>query len=104
MLAGKSNRNYLKDVKTISWELQQSLMVIDINKRELKNVVKDEQTDRRWVRKLKENNLKARFQERFKKLVDVDVPNILDNFIKDILKTCDEVCGMKKGRRNCGDS
>ena len=46
-------------------------MVTDIDKRKLKKVVKNEQTVRR-VWKLKENNMKARFQERVKELVDID--------------------------------
>ena len=39
-------------------------MVADTDKRKLKRVVKNEQTIRRRVWKLKENNMKTRFQER----------------------------------------
>ena len=54
-------------------------MVTDIDKKKLKKVVKNEQTIRR-VWKLKEN-MKTRFQERVKELVDVDAPNLW-NFLK----------------------
>ena len=62
VLVSKNNRKYLKDVKAIPWELQHRLVVTDIDKRKLKKVVKHEQTIRRRVWKLKENNMK-RFQE-----------------------------------------
>ena len=48
-LVGKSNRKYLKDVKTIPWKLQHRLVVTVINKRKLKKVVKNEQTISRRV-------------------------------------------------------
>ena len=55
VLVGKNNKKYLKDMKAIPWELQHRLVVTDIGKR-----------------KIKESNIKAKFQERSKKLVDVD--------------------------------
>ena len=53
VLVGKNNRKYLKDVKAIPWELQHRLVVTDIDKRRLKKVVKNEQTFKRRVWKLK---------------------------------------------------
>ena len=76
VLVGKNNRKYTKDVKAIPCELQHRLVVTDIDKRKLKNVVKNEQTFRRRVWKLKENNMTAKFQKRVRKLVDVNVPNL----------------------------
>ena len=46
----------------------------------------------------------ARFQERVKKLVDVDKPNISNAFKNDISKAYDEVREKKKDRRNRGDT
>ena len=46
-----------------------------------KNVVKNEQTTRR-VWKLKENNMKTKFQERVRELVDVDASNLCNTFKK----------------------
>ena len=48
--------------------------------------------------------MRARFQERVTELVDVDAPNIWNAFKNGILKTSDEECGKKKGRRNHGDT
>ena len=70
----------------------------------MKKVVKNEQTIRRRIWKLKENNLKIKFQERVKKLVDVDAPNLWNTFKNSMLQACDEVCGKKKRRRNHVDT
>ena len=53
-------------------------LVVSIDKRKLKKVVKNKETIniRKRVWKLKENNMKTRFQERVKELVDVDAPNL----------------------------
>ena len=79
-------------------------MVTDIRKNRLKKVVTNEQTFRRKVWKLKENNMKTRFQERVMELVDVDAPNLWNTFKNSMLQACDEVCGKKKGRKNHGNT
>ena len=61
--------------------------------------MKNEQTFRRRVSKLKENNMKTKFQERVRELVDVDAPNLWNSFKNSMLQACDEVCGKKKGVR-----
>ena len=63
----------------------------------------NKQTVRR-VWKLKENNMKTRFQERGKKLVDANAPNLWNTFKNGMLQACDEVCGKKKGRKNHGNT
>ena len=80
-LVDKNNRKYLKDMKAIPLELQHRLVVTDTDKKKLMKVVKNEQTIGRRVWKLKENNIKARFQERVKKLVDVDAPNLWNTIV-----------------------
>ena len=70
--------------------------------RKLKKVVKNEQTIRRRVWKLEENNMKTKFQERVGELVDA--PNLWNTFKNKMLQACDEVCGKKKGRKNHGDT
>ena len=115
---GKNNRKYLKDVKVIPIELQHRLVVTGVDKRRLKKIEKNKQTIRRsflktWkksspylkfikrgVWKLKENNIKTRFQKRVKELVDVDAPNLWNTFKNSMLQACDKVCGKKKGRKN----
>ena len=57
-------------------------MVSNIGKK-----VENEQTVRRRVWRLKENNMKARFQGGVKKLVDVDAPNVWNAFKDGILKS-----------------
>ena len=57
--------------------------------------MKNEQTIKRRVWKLKENSLKTRLQERVKKLVDVDAHNLQNTFKNSMLQACDEVCGKK---------
>ena len=76
VLIGKSNKKYLKEVKAIPWQLQHGLVVTEIYIRKLKKVMKNKQTVRTRVWKLKETNIEARFQNRIEELVDVDVPNI----------------------------
>ena len=70
----------------------------------LKKVVKNKQTFRWRIWKLKENNMKTRFQERPKQLVDVDTPNLWNTFKDRILSAGNEACGKKKAKRNHGDS
>ena len=48
--------------------------------------------------------MRVRFQERVKKLVDVEAPNIGNAFKNGILKACEEMCARKKGKRNHGDT
>ena len=79
-------------------------MVADIEKRKWKKVVKNERTIRRRVWKLKDNNMKKRFQERVKELVDVDAPNLWNTFKKSMLQACDEVCGKKKNIKSHGNT
>ena len=101
VLVGKNNKLYLKDMKAIPWKLQHQLMVTDIDKRKLKKVVKNEQTFRR-VWELKENNMKTKFQERVKELVDVDAPNLWNTFKNSMLQACDEVLERRKVEKTMG--
>ena len=64
VLVGKGNRNYLRDVKVIPGELQHRLVVMDLVKKKVKKVVRKELFERRTVWKLKEDDTRARFEER----------------------------------------
>ena len=66
--------------------------------------MKNIQTIRRRVWKLKKNNMNTGFQERVKELVDVDAPILWNTFKNKMLQVSDEACGKKKGRRNHGDT
>ena len=64
VLVGKENRKYLRDVKVILGELQHRLLVMDLVKKKVKKVVRKEEFERRKVWKLKEDDTRARFEER----------------------------------------
>ena len=102
VLVGKNNRKDLKNVKAIPWQLQHRLLITNINKSRLKKLMKNKQTIRRRVWKLMENNIKARFQERVKELIDA--PILWNTFKNGMLQACDEVCGNKKDKRNHGNT
>ena len=40
VLVGKKYRKYIRDVKVISWELQHRLVVVDLDKKVLKKIVR----------------------------------------------------------------
>ena len=67
VLVGKGNRKYLRDVKVIQGELQHRLVVMDLVKKKVKKVkkvVRKEAIEKRKVWKLKEDDTKARFEEK----------------------------------------
>ena len=51
--------------------------------------MKNDRTIRRRVWKIKENKIKAKFQERVKELVDVDAPNLWNTFKNSMLQAGD---------------
>ena len=104
VLVGKDSRKYLRDVKTIPGELQHRLVVADLDKKKLKKVVRKGAVERRMVWKLKDEETRARFEERVGELVSVDALDLWKCFKEGVLKACDEVCGKKKGRRDRGDT
>ena len=44
--------------------------------------------------------IRNQFEENVTKLVDVGASNLWGHFKDGVLKTCDEVCGKKRGRRS----
>ena len=55
MFVGEKYRKYIRDVKVIPWELQHRMVVVDLDKKVLKKVVKKERIIRRKIWKLNEN-------------------------------------------------
>ena len=90
-------------MKAIPRELQHWLVVTDIDKRKFNEVTKNEQTFRR-VWKLKENNMETKFQERLKKSVNLDAPNLWNTIKNFMPQAYDEVGRKKKSRKNHGDT
>ena len=101
-LWGKIQKLY-RDVKVIPWELQHRLLVVDLDKKVLKKVVRKERIIRRKIWKLNENQTRVRFEKRVKELVSTDAPDLWKTFRDGVLKACNELCGKKKSRRDQGD-
>ena len=77
-------------------------MVADIDKKKIRNVVRKTCDERRKISLLKD--VKIRKQEKVIKLVDIGAPNLWGHFKDVVLMACDEVCGMKRGRRSKGNT
>ena len=60
----------------IPWELQHRMVVIDLDKKVLKKVVKKERIIRRKIWKLNENQTRVIFEKRVKELVSTDAPDL----------------------------
>ena len=63
VLVGKEKRKYLRDVKVIPTELQHRLLVVDVEDQKLKKSVKKSKRVRWRVWKLKEKEIKEKFEE-----------------------------------------
>ena len=68
VLVGEKYRKYIRDVKVIPWELQHRMVVVDLDKKVLKKVVRKERIIKRKIWKLNENQTRARFEKRVKDL------------------------------------
>ena len=103
VLVGEKYRKYIRDVKVIPWELQHRMVVVDLDKKALKKIVRKERIIRRKIWKLNENQTRVRFEKIVKKLVSTDAPDLWKTFRDGVLKAWDELCGKKKSRRDQGD-
>ena len=56
-------KKYIRDVKVIPWELQHTLMVVDLDRKVLKRILKKERIIRRKIWKLNENQTRVRFEK-----------------------------------------
>ena len=95
VLVGEKYRKYIRDVQMIPWELQHRMVVVDLDKKVLKKVVRKEQIIRRKIWKLNENQTRVRFEKRVKKLVSTDAPDLWKIYRDGVIKACDELCGKK---------
>ena len=102
VLVGEKCRKYIRDVKVIPWEIQHSLVVVDLDKKVLKKIVRTQRIIRRKIWKLNENQTRVKFEKRVKEPVSTDAPDLWKTFKDGVLKACDEVCGKKKSRRDQG--
>ena len=86
-------------MKAIHTEFLHALVLTDIDKREIRKVVRNKCAEKRKINLLKDVKNGKRFQEKVIKLVDVGVPNLCGHFKNAVLEACDEVCGKKRVRR-----
>ena len=85
-------------------ELQHRLVVVDVKEQKLKKSVKKSRRVRWRVWKLKEKEIKEKFEERVEELVDTDSMDLWGSYKKGILQACDELCGKTKGRGDRGNT
>ena len=104
VLVGRQKRKFLKDVKSVPGELQHRLVIVDVDKRKLKKIVRKRTTEKRKVWKLKEEETRGKFQERVEEFVNMDTPDLWKSFKEGVLRACDEVCGKTRGRREQGET
>ena len=87
----------------IPWELQHRLLAVDLDRKVLKKVVRNERIIKRKIWKLNKKQTRVRFEKRVKELMSTDAPDLWKTFKDGVLKACDELCGKKKSRRDQGD-
>ena len=63
-------------MKIIPGELQHRLVVVDVVKKKVKKVVRKKAFERRKVWKLKEDDTRARFEERVREMASADTPDL----------------------------
>ena len=100
MLVGEKYRKYIRDVKVVSWELQHRLVIVDLDKKVSKKVVRKQRVTKKMIQKLNENQTRVRFEKKVNELISTDAPDLWKTFKDGVLKACDEVCGKKKSRRD----
>ena len=76
VLVGEKYRKYIRDVKVIPRELQHRLVVVAVDKKVLKKVVRKKGIMKRKIWKFNENQTRVRFEKRVKKLVSTDAPDL----------------------------
>ena len=74
VLIKKEHRRFIQNVKAIIGEFKHALLIAEIEKRKIRNVVRS--TERRKITLVKEVKIRKRFEEKVTKLVDVAAPNL----------------------------
>ena len=78
--------------------------MVDVEEQKLKKSVKKSKRVRWRVWKLKEKEIKEKFEERIRKLVDIDSKDLWGSYKNGVLKACDELCGKTKTRGDQGNT
>ena len=104
VLVEKEKRKYMRDVKVIPGESQHNLVVVDAEEQKLKKSVKKSRRVRWTVWKLKEKEIKEKFEERVVESVDTDLMDLWGSYKNGVLQVCDELCGKTKRRGDQGNT
>ena len=91
-------------MEVIPGELQHRLVVVDVEERKLKKLVKKSKRVRWRVWKLREKEIKEEFERRVLELVDAEAVDLWESYKNGVLKACDDLCGKTKGRRDQGNT
>ena len=79
-------------------------MVDDVEEQKLKKSVKKSKKVRWRVWKLKEKEIKRKFEERVMELVDIDSMDFWGSYQNRVLQVCDKLCGKTKVRGDRGNT
>ena len=71
----------MQNVKAISGEFQHALVIVDIDKKKMREVLKKTCAERRKIGLLKDVKILKRFEGREFKLVDVGAPSLCRHFM-----------------------
>ena len=104
VLSNKEHRRFVQNMKAIPGEFQISFLSADTDKKKLRKAVRKTCAERRNITLLKGVKIRKRFEENVIELVDVGAQNLWGHFKDGVLKSCDDVCGKKRGSRGKGDT
>ena len=75
-------------------------MLVNVEEQKLKKSVKKSKSVRWRVWKLKEKEIKVKFEERVVKLVDTDSMDLWKSEKNGVLQACDKLCGKTTARED----
>ena len=97
-IMGKVDRKLLKNVKVITGELQHSLVIGDIDKKQTNKTQRKPESQKRNVATLRDETYRQLFECRVNDIMS-DSHNDLWGSIKGVQMACVEVCGYKKNKK-----
>ena len=98
-IMGKVDCKLLKNVKVITGEVQHSLVIGDIVKKQENKTEWKSGSQKRNVAKLRDEPYRQLFECRIKESMYDNHNDLWESVKKSVLKACDEVCEYKKNRK-----
>ena len=80
------------NVKAIPGEFQHALVIVDLDMKIIRKVVRKTWVERKKISFAKDVWIRKQFEENVMKLVDGGAQNFIGHFINGVLKACDDVC------------